>query len=67
MAEQSLRANDQLVSRIIRRAITQFQNAETAEDKLAAVMTMSAVAAVSIMTDRQYIASTLKYVESRLS
>ena len=67
MADKSIKANDQLVSRVIRQAIARFQNAETTDDKLAAVMAMSAISAVSIMTDRQFISSTLKYIQGRLS
>lgn len=67
MAEKDVRANDQLVSRVIRQAIVRFQNAETTDEKMAAVMAMSALAAVSIMSDRQFIASTLKYIQGRLS
>lgn len=67
MGESGVRANDQLISRIIRQAISRFQNADSQHDELAAVMTMAAIAAVSIMTDRQFIASTLKYIEGRLS
>ena len=67
MAARDVRANDQLISRIIRQSISQFQTAKTIDDKLLAVMTMASIASISIMSDRQFIASTLKYVQSRLS
>lgn len=67
MAERDIRANDQLVSRIVRQAISQFQNATTLDDKLAAVMLMASVSSVAVMSNRQYIDSTLKYVQGRLS
>jgi len=66
-ATREVRANDQLVSRVIRKAITQFQSAKSIEEKLDALMTVSALAGVGLMTDRHFIQSTVKYIESRLS
>ena len=64
MAEQKV--NEQMITRTIRKAVIAFDNAQTDEDRLRAVMALSALSALNLIQNRQMIMSTSRFIEAKL-
>ena len=58
--------NDQSLVRAIRKAVERFNAAEPTDEKLRAIMAVSALGAVGLVTNNQMRTSTVSYIESRL-
>jgi hypothetical protein len=58
--------NDQFLVRVIRKKINDFAQAETDEERMKAIMAVSALSATALIDDRQMVQSTIRYIESRL-
>ncbi len=66
MAESNRSFNDQSLVRSIRRAVERFNSATEDEDKLRAIMAVSALAAVGLVSNSQMRVSTISFIEGRL-
>lgn len=66
MPSQNAKVNDQFITRTIRKAVVAFDTAESQDEKLRAVMAMSALAALSLLGNSQMAVSTSRFIEAKL-
>ena len=68
MAESGVnkKINEQFITRTIRKAVVAFDAADNPEDKMRAIMAMSAISALNLLDNRQMIAATSRFIEAKL-
>lgn len=66
MADAKRKINEQFVTRTIRKAIIAFDAAETDEDRLRAMMALSALGALNLIENTQMVVSTSRFIEAKL-
>jgi hypothetical protein len=67
MAEKTnVKINEQFVTRTVRKAVIAFDNADNDADRLRAVMAMSALSALNLVSNRQMVTTTSRFIEAKL-
>lgn len=67
MADKTnIKINEQFVVRTIRKAVVAFDSAEDDADRMRAIMAMSALSALTLISNRSMISSTSRFIEAKL-
>jgi hypothetical protein len=70
MAESSRAANkagnEQSIVRVIRKAVIHFDSTDDQNEKMKSIMALSAIGALSLISNRQMIQSTARFIEAKL-
>jgi hypothetical protein len=66
MADNRKKINEQFVTRTIRKAIIAFDSAETDEQRMRAMMALSALGALNLIENTQMVVSTSRFIEAKL-